>query len=298
MKQEEEVKIDDEATRSNKQEADCVYYDHFETHIFTFGSKIMLSNCFVPSFVDELHPLHESTRDITQMRPMSCGVSVVTGVNGSSHFTLGETRVYCSVYGPRANRSSSNASGNGGMFCDLGVLECDVRIVDDTQELNNAFLQPEQQLSQQLKDALESAIILSLYPKAAISIYAVVMNANGGELSALISCASLALADACIEMNDLVCGVSIGITRQEQHNKGQAESNCRPLIMDPSRNDYSKLSSVITFSMMASRGCLTHLTVDGRISPRELSSSLELAQSRCHGIRSILVDCLVTSLNK
>ena len=262
----------------------------------------MLSSCFVPSFLDDktndIHPLRGShSRDATEMRPMSCGVSVVTGVNGSSHFTLGETRVYCSVYGPRANRSS--VSGSGGMFCDLGVLECDVRIVNDKHELNNAFLQPEQQLSQQLKDALESAILLSLYPKAAISIYAVVMNANGGELAALISCASLALADACIEMNDLVCGVAIGITSQEQHSsKGQTDSSSRTLIMDPSRSDYNKLSSVITLSMMASRGCITHLVVDGRISSRELSSSLELVQSGCHSVRSILVDCLVTSLNK
>ena len=261
----------------------------------------MLSNCFVPSFVDDktckFPSCGSSSRDVTQMRPMSCGVSVVTGgVNGSAHFALGETRVYCSVYGPRANRSS--ASGSGGMFCDLGILECDVRIVNDKHELNNEFLQPEQQLSQHLKDALESAIILSLYPKAAISIYAVVMNANGGELAALISCASLALADACIEMNDLVCGVTIGITREKQHSKGQADSSSRTMIMDPSRSEYSKLSSVITLTMMASRSCLTHLVVDGRISPHELSSSLELAQSGCHGIRSILVDCLVTTLNK
>ena len=54
---------------------------------------------------------------------------------------------------------------------------------------------------------------LNAYPKSVIEIYLTVLESDG-EMTSLahgVSCASLALADAGIEMNDIVVGVS-GVT--------------------------------------------------------------------------------------
>ena len=265
---------------------------------------MLLSNCFVPNASEDrtndkkkTSPIPGSLeeQDGKSLRPLACGIHVIKGASGSAQLSLGDTHVYCSVYGPRANRiggsssssSSSIATGGNGVFCDLGALECDVRLVND-RDLGDAFQQPGQRLSHFLKDALESAIILSLYPKATISIYAVITNAHGSELAALISCASLALTDACIEMNDLVCGVAIGIMKQSSRID-HVDSTPRRLVVDPKREDYPQLASVLTLSMMVNRDCFTHLTVEGQIVPQELSSVVELARSGCQCVRDFLV---------
>lgn len=232
--------------------------------------------------------------DKKSVRPLACGIHMIHGASGSAQFSVGDTHVYCSVYGPRVDRSNVSSSGGcttapggNGITCDEGTLECDVRLVND-RDLDDAFQQPGQRLSHFLKDALQSAIILSLYPKATISIHAVITNAHGSELAALISCASLALTDARIEMNDLVCAAAIGVIKT---NSGidLMGSIPRMLVVDPRRESYPELASVITLAMMVNRDCFTHLTVEGQISPEELSSSMDLARSGCQCVRDFLV---------
>jgi exosome complex component MTR3 len=63
-------------------------------------------------------------------------------------------------------------------------------------------------MSAVLVQALSPAVMLEKLPKCVISIYVVVLENDGSELSAAITCASLALADAAIEMYDLVAASS------------------------------------------------------------------------------------------
>ena len=50
--------------------------------------------------------------------------------------------------------------------------------------------------------------MLEKLPKCVVSIYVVVLESDGGELASAITCASLALADAAIEMYDIVTASS------------------------------------------------------------------------------------------
>jgi exosome complex component MTR3 len=52
--------------------------------------------------------------------------------------------------------------------------------------------------------ALESSVILNKFPKSVIDVYLLVLESDGSVLSSAINVASLALADAGIDMYDLV----------------------------------------------------------------------------------------------
>ncbi len=59
-------------------------------------------------------------------------------------------------------------------------------------------------MSSVLEQALSPAVMLEKLPKCVVSIYVVVLERDGGELAAAITAASVALADAAVEMYDVV----------------------------------------------------------------------------------------------
>ena len=67
----------------------------------------------------------------------------------------------------------------------------------------------ERELSVQLQTALEAAVRLQTFPKANVDIYCLVLESAGADLAVCICAASLALADAGIEMEDMVSACSV-----------------------------------------------------------------------------------------
>jgi exosome complex component MTR3 len=71
----------------------------------------------------------------------------------------------------------------------------------------------EKELSLQLQTALEPAVRLQTFPKSTVDVYCLVVESGGSDLAVCATAAAAALADAGIEMNDLVaacCVVSYG----------------------------------------------------------------------------------------
>ena len=250
----------------------------------------MLSNVFTPKIVnlndvDESHPRSDNIvqHDRMSFREISCDTDVISGASGSAFVSFGDTKVFCAVYGPRANQRGAV----GGPFSDSGLLECDVRIATSNSQLLSSY--SETRISQQVRDAIMPSVRLSCYPKAVISISAVIVQSGGSELSALISCASLALADASIEINDFVCAATVGISKCQ----GDREEEKSVFTVDPCMEEYDDLISVLTLSSMVSCGPkLTHLSVDGSLSTSEFAPLWEIAQSGCIYLRSVFIDCM------
>ncbi len=64
------------------------------------------------------------------------------------------------------------------------------------------------EISAIVQQALTPAILLEKLPKSVLQLYITVLEADGGEIAAAISCASLALAHANVEMYDIVAACS------------------------------------------------------------------------------------------
>ena len=79
----------------------------------------------------------------------------------------------------------------------------------DTRK-NPAPSRREVEISKVMRESLEPALILEDYPRAAIDVFVEVLQADGGSRCAGITAASLALADAGINMRDIVAACAAG----------------------------------------------------------------------------------------
>src|SRR2546423_14623541 len=69
---------------------------------------------------------------------------------------------------------------------------------------NPATSRGEVEISKVMRESLEPALMLEDYPRAAIDVFVEVLQADGGSRCAGITAASVALADAGINMRDIV----------------------------------------------------------------------------------------------
>ena len=99
-----------------------------------------------------------------------------------------------------------------------------------------------------LMQSIESAVQLHRLPKSVIDIYVMVLQADGGELGAAITCASMAIANAGIEMYDLVSGCTVCSNNNEA---------IEDTILDPSRKEIDNSLGCMTVAIMPSTNEVT-----------------------------------------
>ena len=253
---------------------------------------MLLSNVFTPQIANELNENQDDTLvdTVDSVKQLSCEMNIINGANGSAKFSIGDTHIYCSVYGPRPNQQRAG----GSVFSDSGILECDVRIASYCKtSTSDSFSLSEEALSRQLKNAIEPSIRLWKYPKSLISIFAVVTSATGNELAALVCGSSLALADSAIEMEDLVTASTVGILNNKS-SKSTSTSNSQVnssdlFVLDPNRCDYHRFRSFIFVSYMTSLQTNTTFSVDGQLQHGEISTAYNLAMMECINRRDFIV---------
>ena len=141
-----------------------------------------------------------------ELRPLRMEVGVLKRPAGSALVEMGKTKVLAAVYGPKEIHPKHLT------LPDKAILRVAYRMSTFSVE-ERKKPQPsrrEIELSKVIKEALEPAILLDFFPRTAIEIYILVLQADGGTRTASINAASLALADAGIPMKGLVSSVAIG----------------------------------------------------------------------------------------
>jgi exosome complex component RRP41 len=145
-------------------------------------------------------------RTVGQLREVKISVGVVKNADGSAYIEFGKNKIIVAVYGPREVHPKHLAQP------DRCVLRCRYHMSPfstDTRK-NPAPSRREVEISKVMREALEPALMLEDYPRAAIDVYVEVLQADGGSRCAGISAASVALADAGINMRDLVAACAAG----------------------------------------------------------------------------------------
>ena len=131
-------------------------------------------------------------------------LGIVTQAKGSSYLETAGTKVICGVYGPRESQRKQEFKSEGKLTCEINYAPFSRyerhRSVPSSQdkEYSNLVIQ-----------ALEAAVCLETFPKAQVDIYINVLQDDGNVLASSIICASVALANAGIEMFDLVSACSL-----------------------------------------------------------------------------------------
>jgi exosome complex component MTR3 len=136
------------------------------------------------------------------LRPVHASTGAISAGVGSAIFEMGNTRVICALYGPHVDARQE--------FSERGRLACEVKIAAFARagrSVANAAAD-ESTLAEELQTALAPAIQLESYPKCSWQLCAFVVEDDGSALAALVSCGALALADAGVQMSDLVAACS------------------------------------------------------------------------------------------
>lgn len=164
---------------------------------------------YVPADPKESVEASQAQRDPSALQPLFARVGLLSQAKGSAYVELdGGTKVLCSVAGPR------EAAGAGGAPSEQrGRLVCDFRRAPFSGR--GARSRPgdkEPELAMALQEALEPAVRLARYPRAQLEVSALLLQDGGSSLAAALCAAGLALADAGIELYDLVAACALSRT--------------------------------------------------------------------------------------
>ncbi|CDY56312.1 BnaC07g50290D [Brassica napus] len=140
-------------------------------------------------------------RGFHQCRPALLQTGAVSSVSGSAYAEFGNTKVIVSVIGPRESKKATS-------YSDVGRLNCNVSYTIFAAPALGSQTD-HKEYSSMLHKALEGVIMMETFQKTTVDVFALVLESGGSDLPVVISCASLALADAGIMMYDLITAVSV-----------------------------------------------------------------------------------------
>lgn len=293
------------------------------------SANATLSNCYIPLPVASSSSQRHSNartqfrttgegkttnRSASSLRRLCLDRSILSASDGSALLEIGQTKIICSVHGPRPPASSS-LSGGRSDFHSGGVLNCEVRFAPgfgirpettaaDTalgldsygSRIGGTATRPEEvELSARLRDALLPALNLESLQKSVVDVFVMVLQSDGGELSGSVVASCLALADAGVEMLDVVCACSVAVMAkfsEEEEAKGVKGPDLLCLA-DPTEAEIKNASGTVTLALMPNWGEVTFWDQVGRLEASAASEALELCRDGCMTLHRFMRECLV-----
>ena len=196
-----------------------------------------------------------------EMRPIRIELGVLKNADGSAIFEMGNTKVIAAVYGPREMHPRHLA------LPDRAVLRVRYHMTpfSTDKRKNPAPSRREIELSKVIREALESTILVELFPRTVIDIFMEVLQADAGTRLVSLMSASMALADAGIPMRDLIAGVAVG----------KADG---VLVLDLNEPEDMWGEADMPVALMPSLKQVALLQLNGNMTPQEFRQGLEMAQ--------------------
>ena len=228
-----------------------------------------MSKSSITKLLDAKGVRHDG-RKFNELRPVTMKVGVLENADGSAYIEFGKNKIMAAVYGPREVHPKHMS------VPDRSVLRCRYHMTPfstDTRK-NPAPSRREIEISKVIREGLEPALILTDYPRTAIEVYLEVLQSDGGSRCASITAASLALADAGINMRDLVVGFAAG----------KIEGR---VVVDLDDVEDKEGEGDMPMAILPNLGQVTLLQLDGRFSRKEFDEAFKLAKDGCMKVYDI-----------
>ena len=213
-------------------------------------------------------------RGFDEARQIEAKIGVIKRADGSAMFRIGNTWAYAAVYGPR------NLHPKFLQDPQKGILRCNYNMMpfsSSGERVRPGGSRRSKEISMVTEKALLPVLNLDDYPNSVVDVFIELPQTEAGSRCAGICAASMALADAGLDMKDLVCAVSVGKVSDK-------------LLVDL---DYSEESYAdgpvadIPIAMMPNSGKVTLLQMDGEVKKEELMKALEMGKKVCMDIYEI-----------
>jgi len=206
-------------------------------------------------------------RKLEELRPIEMKVGVVNRADGSAMVRFGGTQAVASAYGPRELFSRRLQKP------DKGIIQCRYNMApfSVTDRKSPGPDRRSKELSKVIRLALSPVIFLENFPKATLDIYIEIIQADGSTRVTGINAASIALANAGVEMEDLIASCSVG----------KIDGN---LVVDLSGKEDNNSEADLAFAMLGRKKTITLLQMDGSLTKEEIMKLLKMAEANCEKI--------------
>ncbi len=213
-------------------------------------------------------------RAFEEMRPTEAKAGVIPAADGSAMFRIGRTVAYAAVYGPRPvfPRFLQNP--------ERGILRCHYNMMPFSSKggrIRPGGNRRSKEISMVMANALMPVINLEKFPNAVVDVFVELPQTDAGTRCAGITAASIALADAGIEMKDMIASVSVGKVDDK-------------ILVDMSYDEEAYPDgnvADIPIAVIPSTGQLTLLQMDGSISKDDLIAAIKLGRETCSRIAQV-----------
>lgn len=215
-------------------------------------------------------------RGIDELREVKITVGTVKNADGSAFIEFGKNKILAAVYGPREVHPKHMAQS------DRCVLRCRYHMSPfstDTRK-NPAPSRREIEISKVMREALEPAVMLEDYPRAAIDVFVEVLQSDGGSRCAGITAAAVALADAGINMRDLVAACAAGKVDEK-------------IVLDINDTEDKEGGADMPVAYMPRLEQVTLLQLDGNLSPDQFGECIDKAIVGCKMVYEIQKQALM-----
>ncbi|XP_020819411.1 exosome complex component MTR3 [Phascolarctos cinereus] len=234
-------------------------------------------------------------RDPSRLRPVYARAGLLSQAKGSAYLEAGSTKVLCAVSGPRPveGERAGAAAGSAG-----GRLLCDFRRAPFSGPRRRRPAgaaggggggAEERELALAMQEALEPAVRLGRYPRAQLEVSALLLEDGGSALAAALTAAALALADAGVEMYDLVVGCAL--------SRGPGPDAAWQL--DPTRREEERAAAGLTVALMPVLNQVAGLLGSGEASATESwADAVRLGLEGCQRLYPVLQQCLLKAVRR
>jgi exosome complex component RRP41 len=216
-------------------------------------------------------------RKVDELRPLKLQVGVLPNADGSAYIEHGKNKILAAAYGPREMHPKHLAQA------DRMVLRARYHMAPfSVQERKSpAPSRREVELSKVIKEALEPALFLELYPRTGVDVFVEVLQADGGTRCAAITAAALAIADAGVPMRDLVVACAAGKVEDQ-------------VVLDLYDAEDKLGSADVPVAFMPNLNAITLLQMDGILAPAEFEKAVSMAMDGCKKIYQMQKEALKT----
>ncbi|MCW4006350.1 MAG: exosome complex exonuclease Rrp41 [Candidatus Bathyarchaeota archaeon] len=216
-------------------------------------------------------------RKADELRPLKLEVGVLSNADGSAYIEHGKNKILAAVFGPREMHPKHLSRP------DRMVLRCRYHMAPFSvpERKSPAPSRREVELSKVIRESLEPALFLDLYPRTGVDVFVEVLQADGGTRCASITAAALALADSGIPMRDLVVACAAGKVEDT-------------VVLDLYDAEDKLGAADVPVAYMPNLDAVTLLQMDGTLSPEEFEKAVTMAMDGCKKIYDLQKEALKT----
>jgi exosome complex component RRP41 len=201
------------------------------------------------------------------LRELEIEAGVLENATGSARVRMGRTIAVAGVYGPREmfpRRLQKNDRATVQVRYTMMPFSTDERV-------RPGLSRRSKEISMVVMKALEAAVFVDDFPKAAIDVYVDIVQADAGTRTAAINAAAVALADAGVPMKDIVSSVAVGKIDGTY-------------VVDLAGKEEDASDCDLPMAYMPNQDRITLLQMDGNIGREDFKKLLELAKNACRRI--------------